>query len=115
MSNIPKNPLCGYYQNSDLLKGTRTEADLKAIDVYCNFAQNMNYGPIPRVYDRTVQRPCACPFGYGFLDTAYQFSSGPNFMDLNQAQNYDMLQRRAPLNFYPGTNYNYNYGGCGGK
>lgn len=115
---IPQNPLCNYYRTSDLLKGTRTAADLAAIDVYCNFAQSRPYGPIPRVYpgDRVMQRPCACPFGYGYLDTAYQFSSGPNFMDLNQSQNYMMLQSRSPLNFYPGTNYNYNYaGGYGGK
>lgn len=120
MSYIPKNPLCNYYATNPLLQGTRTEADLKAIDVYCNFAQSRNYGPIPKIfppYERVQQRPCACPFGYGYLDTAYQFSSGPDMINLNQELNYQALQQKNPLNFYPGTNYNANanVGGVGSR
>jgi hypothetical protein len=114
MSNIPKNPLCGYYANQPLLQGTRTAADLAAIDVYCNFAQSRPYGPIPQImapYSNVPQRPCACPAGYGFLDTAYQFSAGPNMINLNQALNYQAINgktpcgQQSPLNWYPGSVY----------
>lgn len=110
MSNIPKNPLCGYYATQPLLQGTRTASDLAAIDVYCNFAQSRPYGPIPQIsppYQNVPQRPCACPFGYGYLDTAYQFSSGPNMINLNQALNYQALSKcgQSPLNFWPGSNF----------
>lgn len=83
--------ICNVYKTNPLLQGVRTKSDLQAIDVYCNFAQNMDYGPIP-TNDRVHQRPCGCPFGYAYLDNAYQFSSGPDFMDLQQAMNYKALQ-----------------------
>lgn len=110
--SVPQNVLCNYYATSPLLQGTRTDADLQAIDVYCNFAQSRNYGPIPQLDDKMKwasgkQRPCFCPFGYGYLDTAYQFSSGPQMINLNQVRNFEALQKQTPLNFYPATNFKY--------
>lgn len=106
MSGIPQNPLCGYYKSEPLLQGARSPNDLAALQVYCDFAQSRQYGPIPQLapqFQRVYQRPCACPFGYGYLDTAYQFSAGPKMINLNQALNYKSLQSQSPLNFYPGS------------
>lgn len=101
--------ICNVYRTNPLLQGVRTQNDLQAIDVYCTFAQNMDYGPIP-TDERINQRPCGCPYGYGFLDTAYNFSSGPDYMDLGQALNYKALvMKGAPqgqFNGYPNRQSN---------
>jgi hypothetical protein len=89
MSN---NNICNVYQTNPLLKGVRTKADLDAISLYCNNAMNFNYGPNP-TRDVVQQPVCNCPFGYGYNATAYDFQSGPNFINLNQAQNYQKQQQ----------------------
>jgi hypothetical protein len=80
------------YRTNPLLKGVRTQADLDAIDRYGAYALNFNYGPNP-TKDRVEQTACNCPFGYGYNSNAYDFQSGPNFINLNQAQNYQMQQQ----------------------
>lgn len=86
MSN---NNVCGVYENNPLLKGVRTQFDLDQIKTYCNYAMNFNYGPNP-TNERVAQPACNCPFGYGYNGSAYNFQSGPQFINLNQAQNYQM-------------------------
>jgi hypothetical protein len=103
--------ICNSYQ-SPLLKGTRTPADEAAIRVYCNFAQSRPYGPNPTIAQQFSdfnrrQRPCVCPAGYGYNNTAYLFSAGPmNFAD--QGQMDRMTANRVPIvNYYPGNNMNF--------
>jgi hypothetical protein len=85
------NNICSVYRNSPLLKGVRTEADLQAIDKYCNYAVNFNYGPNPTSV-RVDQPVCNCPFGYGYNQNAYNFQSGPSMINLNQSLNYSKQQ-----------------------
>jgi len=82
---------CDSYKTNPLLKGTRTDQDLKDIDTYCSYAMNFNYGPNP-TNERVAQPVCNCPFGYGYNSTAYNFQSGPNFINLNQSLNYAQQQ-----------------------
>jgi hypothetical protein len=83
---------CGVYKFNPLLKGSRTQADLDAIDTYCNYAMNFNYGPNP-TNERVNQPACNCPFGYGYNGTAYNFQSGPEFINLNQSLNFQKQQQ----------------------
>ena len=102
--------ICSVYATNPLLKGWRTKADLEAINVYCNFAQNMPYGPIPDA-ERINQRPCNCPFGYGYSDNAYNFSAGPGSINLNQSANYRMYpeQRKEAVQGMPYTSQRTNF------
>jgi len=95
------------YLTNPLLKGVRTPADLQAISLYGKYAQTFNYGPNPT--RDTVQQPaCNCPFGYGYNSNAYDFQSGPNFINLGQSQNYQK-QQQMKQNFkgFPGNGPKY--------
>lgn len=98
--------ICSVYQNNPLLKGTRTKADLDAIQTYCTNAVNFRYGPNPDA-DRVPQAACNCPFGYGYNASAYNFQSGPSFINFNQSQNF-MKQQQYKDSFrgVPGGNGN---------
>lgn len=100
---------CSCYQTNPLLKGTRTQADLDAINLYCTYAQNFNYGPNP-TRDVVQQPPCNCPFGYGYNSDAYQFQSGPNFINLGQSLNYQKQQQlKNSFKGTPGNGSKYAY------
>lgn len=77
------------YRTNPLLQGVRTQADLDSIDRYGAYALNFKYGPNP-TNERVPQMASNCPFGYGYNSNAYNFQSGPNFINLNQVQNYHM-------------------------
>ena len=103
MSN--NNNVCNVYQSSPLLKGVRTEADLKAIQTYCNYAMNFNYGPNP-TNERVDQPACNCPFGYGYNQNAYNFQSGPQMINLNQSLNYQKQQNmKSGFKGVPSSSY----------
>lgn len=92
MSN---NNVCGVYRSNPLVAGVRTEADLKAIETYCNYAMNFDYGPNP-TNERVAQPACNCPFGYGYNQNAYNFQSGPQMINLNQSLNFQKQQSLKP-------------------
>ena len=83
--------VCSVYRDNLLLQGSRTLADLNAIDVYCKHAMNFNYGPNPEA-PPVQQQVCNCPFGYGLNKDAYNFQSGPNFINLGQSLNFQAQQ-----------------------
>lgn len=103
--------ICNSYE-SPLLKGTRTQADEAAFRVYCTHAQKQQYGPNPQIasiyqdYHRR-QRPCVCPAGYAFNNTAYLFSAGPNGMADQGKMDLASAQRVPIVNYYPGNNMNF--------
>jgi hypothetical protein len=84
--------ICSVYKNNKLLTGVRTNADLIAIDTYCNHAMNFNYGPNP-TSDRVVYPATNFPFGYVYNSDAYKFQSGPNFINLGQSLNFQKQQQ----------------------
>ncbi len=104
---MSSNNVCSVYQNSPLLKGVRTKADLDAIALYCNNAMNFNYGPNPT--NDVVQQPaCNCPFGYGYNRNAYDFQSGPDRINLGQALNYQKQQElKSGFRGVPSSNTRY--------
>lgn len=85
--------ICSVYRNNRLLSGVRTAADLQAIDTYCTYAMNFNYGPNP-TNERVPQAVSNCPFGYGYNSDAYKFQAGPNFINLGQSLNYQKQQQQ---------------------
>lgn len=89
------NNLCGFYESSPLLKGSRTQYDLDMIKRYCTYAVNFNYGPNP-TNDRVAQPASNCPFGYGYNQNAYDFQSGPQMINLNQSLNFQKQQSMKP-------------------
>jgi hypothetical protein len=98
--------ICGVYENDRLLKNTRTRADLDAIKTYCTNAMNFRYGPNPDT-ERVPQQTCNCPFGYGYNYNAYNFQSGPSFINLNQSLNYQKQQQlKDAFRGVPGGNGN---------
>lgn len=80
--------------------------------VYCKFAQKQPYGPNPKIspiytqFNRN-QRPCVCPAGYGYNDTAYLFSAGPSAMAANGRFDLAAAQNVPIVNYYPGNNMNF--------
>ena len=85
--------LCSVYATNPLLKGVRTEADLQQIQTFCNFAQNMDYGPMATSSSGEASRPCMCPYGYGYLSNAYQFSAGPKMINYQQSLNAQRMRK----------------------
>ena len=110
MNKNDMQSICNSYE-SPLLKGTRTPADEAAIRVYCNFAQSRPYGPNPTIdpiysgYNRQ-QRPCVCPAGYGYNNTAYLFSAGPQAIAQNGVLDLKQTGKVPLVNYYPGNNMN---------
>ena len=86
------NPICSVYANNPLLKGVRTQADLQQINTFCNFAQDQDYGPMATSSSGEADRPCVCPYGYGYLRNAYQFSAGPKKINYQQGVNFNHLK-----------------------
>ncbi len=105
MSNKTSN-VCGVYEDSNLLKGSRTAADLASIRQYCTYAMNFNYGPNPT--NETVPQPaCNCPFGYGYNNNAYDFQAGPSRINLGQALNYQKQNQAKSGGFVPASRSRY--------
>jgi hypothetical protein len=85
------NPLATIYSTNPLLKGVRTESDLKALALYNNLALSQDYGPNPQASAPQAQE-CLCPLAYARMRTAYDLSSGSG----NNSQN--LTDFSAPLN-----------------
>lgn len=98
---MSKDNICDVYATQPLLKGIRTQYDLDAIKLYCANAQRMDYGPSSAGVSKV--QPCTCPYGYAQgLNQAYAFSSGPQFMDLGQALNYQTISEGYRATPYKG-------------
>jgi hypothetical protein len=81
--------MCNVYSENPVLKGARSERDLKDIALYCSFAQNVPTGPMSAAPSHEAM--CQAPYGYRTLANAYQFNAGPFNMSLGMGN--------GPLNF----------------
>lgn len=87
--------MCNVYSTVPVLKGARTERDLKDIALYCSYAQNVPTGPMGDA-PATPESVCSCPYGYRNLSNAYQMSAGPFNMSLGMGNSPLNLQYYKP-------------------
>ena len=100
--------MCNVYSTVPVLKGARTERDLKDIALYCSYAQNVRTGPMANA-PTTPESICSCPYGYRNLSNAYQMSAGPFNMSLGlgnsplNLQYYKAKDKKEEKKPAPGT------------